>query len=114
MLSCSITASALRQGGQRGVRASALSSRLIWAGARLMLKLDKIDVMDGRRQALFGLSLEVARGEFVALLGANGAGKTTTLRTISGLIRPTRGQIEFDGNDLCRMPPPAIVRLGIS
>ncbi len=79
-----------------------------------MLKLDKIDVMYGRRQALFGLSLEVARGEFVALLGANGAGKTTTLRTISGLIRPTRGQIEFDGNDLCRMSPPAIVRLGIS
>jgi branched-chain amino acid transport system ATP-binding protein len=79
-----------------------------------MLQLESVDVMYGQRQALFGLSLKVEQGEFVTLLGANGAGKTTTLRTISGLLKPARGRIAFDGQEIGGMPPSAIVRLGIS
>jgi len=79
-----------------------------------MLRLDGVDVMYGQRQALFGLSLRVEQGEFVTLLGANGAGKSTTLRTISGLLKPTRGSIEFEGKTISGMPPSAIVKLGIS
>jgi branched-chain amino acid transport system ATP-binding protein len=82
--------------------------------ARLMLRLDGIDVFYGRRQALFGVSLAVEQGEFVTLLGANGAGKTTTLRTISGLLRPGRGRIEFQGRDIAGLSPSAIVEMGIS
>jgi len=79
-----------------------------------MLRLENVDVKYGNRQALFGLTMKVEQGEFVTLLGANGAGKTTTLRTISGLIKPARGRITFDGKDITGMPPAAIVRLGIS
>ncbi|MGB6055977.1 MAG: ABC transporter ATP-binding protein [Burkholderiaceae bacterium] len=79
-----------------------------------MLRLDGVDVMYGQRQALFGLSLRVEQGEFVTLLGANGAGKTTTLRTISGLLKPARGSIEFEGRTISGMPPSAIVKLGVS
>ena len=79
-----------------------------------MLRLEGIDVMYGQRQALFGLSMKVEQGEFVTLLGANGAGKTTTLRTISGLLKPARGKIEFHGQDIGGMAPSAIVRMGIS
>ena len=79
-----------------------------------MLRLEGIDVMYGQRQALFGLSMKVEQGEFVTLLGANGAGKTTTLRTISGLPKPARGKIEFNGQDIGGMAPSAIVRMGIS
>lgn len=79
-----------------------------------MLRLDGVDIFYGRRQALFSVSLEVAQGEFVTLLGANGAGKTTTLRTISGLLKPARGKVEFNGQDLSRLTPSQIVELGIS
>lgn len=79
-----------------------------------MLRLEEIDVMYGNRQALFGLSMKVEQGEFVTLLGANGAGKTTTLRTISGLTRPSRGRITFEGTEITNLTPAAIVRLGIS
>jgi branched-chain amino acid transport system ATP-binding protein len=79
-----------------------------------MLRLEGVDLFYGRRQALFSVSLDVAKGEFVTLLGANGAGKTTTLRTISGLLKPARGRIEFDGRDLTRLSPSKIVELGIS
>ena len=79
-----------------------------------MLRLEGVDVMCGQRQALFGLSLFVKQGEFVTLLGANGAGKTTTLKTISGLLKPAHGRIEFAGQDIGGMAPSDIVRLGIS
>jgi branched-chain amino acid transport system ATP-binding protein len=79
-----------------------------------MLRLEDVDVMYGQRQALFRFSMKVEQGEFVTLLGANGAGKTTTLRTISGLLKPSRGKIEFNGQDIGGMPPSAIVRMGIS
>lgn len=79
-----------------------------------MLRLENIDIMYGQRQALFSFSMHVKQGEFVTLLGANGAGKTTTLRTISGLLKPVRGRIEFDGKEIQGLAPSAIVKMGIS
>ena len=65
-----------------------------------MLELSDIRTFYGETQALFGVSLKVAPGEVVALLGANGAGKTTTLRSILGLTRPRQGSVRFDGRDI--------------
>jgi branched-chain amino acid transport system ATP-binding protein len=79
----------------------------------MMLRLEGIDTYYGETQALFGLSLEVAAGEVVALLGANGAGKTTTLRSILGLTRPKRGSVSFDGRDVTRVPTHEIARAGV-
>ncbi len=78
-----------------------------------LLEISGIDVFYGRVQAVRGATLEVDRGEVVALIGSNGAGKTTTLRTISGLLHPLRGTIKFDGHDITRAEPPRIVGLGI-
>jgi len=79
-----------------------------------MLKVENIDVYYGDIQALKGVSLEIERGEIIALIGANGAGKTTTLKTISGLLRPTSGKIEFLGERIDTLSPAAIVEAGIS
>jgi len=78
-----------------------------------LLEVADIEAKYGRIRALDGVSLYVDEGEIVALIGANGAGKSTTLRTISGLLRPTRGRIRFAGRDLARCTPDQIVRLGI-
>lgn len=79
-----------------------------------MLEIRNLTVSYGRVVALHSLSLRVGEGEIVALVGANGAGKTTTLSTISGLLRPTSGQIEFMGRPLTRLPVEAIVARGIA
>ena len=79
-----------------------------------MLRLRDIHVSYGSVLALKGVSLEVPLGGIVALLGANGAGKTTTLRAISGLLHPTSGTIEFEGERIDRMPADRVVRIGIS
>jgi len=78
-----------------------------------LLEVSGIDVFYGRVQAVRGATLQVDKGEIVALIGSNGAGKTTTLRTISGLIHPMRGTIKFDGKDITHMEPQKIVDLGI-
>ncbi|MFY9779403.1 MAG: ABC transporter ATP-binding protein [Candidatus Baltobacteraceae bacterium] len=78
-----------------------------------LLEVDKIECSYGRIRALEGISLKVEEGEIVTLIGANGAGKTTTLRAISGLVRPGRGSIRFDGQDLLRVSPDQIVKLGL-
>jgi branched-chain amino acid transport system ATP-binding protein len=78
-----------------------------------LLEVSGIDVFYGRVQAVRGATLEVDTGEIVALIGSNGAGKTTTLRTISGLLHPTRGTIKFAGKDITTSPPQKIVDLGI-
>ena len=83
------------------------------SGARQLLVVNEIEAYYGRVCALHSISLEVAEGSVVALLGANGAGKTTTLRVISGLLRPTRGTVEFDGQRIDGMSPDRLVRLGI-
>jgi branched-chain amino acid transport system ATP-binding protein len=81
--------------------------------AGVMLEVADLDVAYGRRRALHGVSLTVAPGEIVTLLGANGSGKSTTLRAVSGLVRPTAGRIRFEGRDLARLPADAIVTAGI-
>jgi len=78
------------------------------------LRVDKIDVLYGRIQALRGVSIEVRPGEMVALLGANGAGKTTTLRAISGLVPVSGGSIRFDGVELAGMPAHKVVGQGVA
>jgi len=72
-----------------------------------------LDAHYGRIQALRGLTIDLDAGEIVALIGANGAGKTTSLRTISGLMHPTRGTITFAGRDITRMDAARIVGLGL-
>jgi branched-chain amino acid transport system ATP-binding protein len=79
-----------------------------------LLELRNIESFYGNVQALKGVSLHVEQGEIVTLLGANGAGKTTTLRSISGLVRPTTGDILLDGKPISRITPEAIVRAGIA
>ncbi len=79
-----------------------------------MLSVDAIQTRYGTFQALRDVSLEVDAGEVVTILGANGSGKTTLLRTISGLVSPASGSIQFNGERLDRVAPDAIVKLGIS
>ncbi|NWF53496.1 MAG: ABC transporter ATP-binding protein [Syntrophaceae bacterium] len=79
-----------------------------------MLKVQDIETWYGSAQALKGVSLKVESGELISILGANGAGKTTLLRTISGLIEPKKGIIEFAGRRIDRMGAEEIVRLGVS
>jgi branched-chain amino acid transport system ATP-binding protein len=79
-----------------------------------ILDVDSIDVFYGPIQALRGVSLRLEQGEMVALLGVNGAGKTTTLRSISGLLSPTRGRIVIGGCDAAGMPENRVVRLGVA
>jgi len=78
-----------------------------------MLRLSEVDVSYGMVGALRHVSMEVRKGEIVALLGANGAGKTTTLRAISGVVRPASGSIEFEGAPIDGLSPERIVSLGI-
>jgi branched-chain amino acid transport system ATP-binding protein len=79
-----------------------------------LLEVENLDVRYGQIQALKGVSLNVAEGEIVALLGANGAGKTTLMRTISGLLRPHAGELRFRGQSITRTSSDRIVCLGIS
>jgi branched-chain amino acid transport system ATP-binding protein len=79
-----------------------------------MLSIDKIDVFYKELQALWEVSLEVNEGEIIALIGPNGAGKTTTLNTISGLLKPAKGDINFLGKTIVKEPVNKIVELGIS
>ena len=79
-----------------------------------LLKVGSIDLFYRGFQALRDVSLEVHPGEKVALVGANGAGKSTLLNTISGLIQPAKGRIEFDGKSIAAKDPSQIVALGIS
>jgi branched-chain amino acid transport system ATP-binding protein len=79
-----------------------------------LLEVRHVDAHYGRVQALRDVSLDLGAGEIVALIGANGAGKTTTLRTISGLMHPTRGTVAFGGKDITRMEAARIVTLGLT
>ncbi|MFI1461787.1 ABC transporter ATP-binding protein [Nocardia carnea] len=72
-------------------------------GGEPLLEVEDIVVGYGRIEALHGISLQVAEGELVTLLGANGAGKTTTMRALSGLLPLTRGRILFEGSDISRV-----------
>ena len=78
-----------------------------------MLRVKGIEVFYGDLQALRGVSLEVNRGEVVSILGSNGAGKSTTLMAISGILKPRRGEIQFDQDFIHRYPSSRVVALGI-
>ncbi len=79
-----------------------------------LLTVKQLDVHYGAIHALKGLSLTVEAGQIVTLIGSNGAGKTTTLKTISSLLRPTSGDILFDGQSIVGRPTHELVRLGIA
>ncbi len=79
-----------------------------------MLKLLNVESAYGPIRAIRGVSLKVRQGEIATVLGANGAGKTTILKTISGIIDPRKGTIEFKGEDITARDPAAIVQRGLS
>ena len=79
-----------------------------------LLKVDDIHVYYGSIHAIKGVSFEVNEGEIVTLIGANGAGKSTTLNTISGLLKPRTGNVEFEGKSLLGVPAHKIVSHGMA
>lgn len=79
-----------------------------------LLKVSNIDTFYGSFQALWDVSLAVKPGEIVAIIGANGSGKSTLINTISGIMHPARGNVEFEGKSITTLEPFQIVALGIS
>jgi branched-chain amino acid transport system ATP-binding protein len=83
------------------------------APGETLLRCRDVDVAYGPVQVLFGVDLDIAQGEIVALLGTNGAGKSTILKAISGLVKPIKGTIEFAGQDITGMPANKTAALGL-
>jgi branched-chain amino acid transport system ATP-binding protein len=79
-----------------------------------LLTVTDLEVSYGAIAALHGISLDVEQGEIVTLIGANGAGKTTTLRTISGLLKPKRGAVSYQGRNITGVKPHTITAMGVS
>jgi branched-chain amino acid transport system ATP-binding protein len=79
-----------------------------------MLSLRDVHTYYGKSHVLHGVSIDVARGEVVGLLGRNGVGKSTTLKTVMGLVRPAGGEIRFEDRSITRMAPHQLARLGIA
>ncbi len=78
-----------------------------------LIKLEDIHTYYGKSHVLHGVSLEVGKGEVVGLLGRNGVGKSTTLKTMMGLVRPSRGKTQFEGRTVTDLPAHRLARLGI-
>jgi branched-chain amino acid transport system ATP-binding protein len=78
-----------------------------------MLSVENVDVYYGDAQALDGVSLEVEEGAIVAIVGANGAGKTSLIRTIAGMLRPSRGTIRYRGSEIAGWPSYRVCNLGV-
>ena len=83
------------------------------ADDNVMLKLLNVESAYGPIKAIRGVSLQVRRGEIATVLGSNGAGKTTILKTISGIIDPRKGSIEFKGKSITAQDPAIIVQRGL-
>jgi branched-chain amino acid transport system ATP-binding protein len=79
-----------------------------------MLEIDALEVAYGSIHALHGITLRVAKGSIVTLVGSNGAGKSTTLRAISGLVRASKGSVRFEGKDITHCKSHEIVALGLA
>jgi branched-chain amino acid transport system ATP-binding protein len=79
-----------------------------------MLSIKSLTVAYGGLKALVDVSVEVAEGQFIAIVGPNGAGKTTLFKTISGIVQPVSGSVMFDGKDLLSIPPAERAHLGIA
>jgi branched-chain amino acid transport system ATP-binding protein len=78
-----------------------------------MLRIENLDVFYGDAQALDGVSIDIAEGSIVAIVGANGAGKTSLIRTIAGMHKPARGRIIYRGQDIAGWPSHKVCNLGI-
>jgi branched-chain amino acid transport system ATP-binding protein len=85
----------------------------ITASTEPMLVVENVHSYYGQIHALQGVTMTVAKGEVVTLIGANGAGKTTTLKTISGLLHARAGSVHFEGEDITKVPPHKLVERGI-
>src|SRR5262249_18467991 len=108
-----------RRGDARGDpekpgRAACVPGRSVLREGSVILEIQAIDTFYGLGHILHGLSLGVAEGEVVALLGRNGAGKTTTMRSITGLTPPRKGAIRYKGRDIAGLDPHRISRAGIA
>lgn len=79
-----------------------------------LLEVDDLHVAYGELEVVRGVSFAIERGKIVTILGSNGAGKTTTLRSLAGLIRPTRGRVRLAGKDITGLAPHKIARLGLA
>ena len=79
----------------------------------MMLRVENLDVFHGDAQALDGVTIDIAQGAIVAIVGANGAGKTSLIRTVAGMHRPTRGRILYQGQDIAGWPSHKVCDLGI-
>ena len=91
-----------------------MSSMPVPVSDQPVLKLMNVESAYGPIRAIRGVSLQVRRGEIATVLGSNGAGKTTVLKTISGIIDPRKGSIEFKGKDITARDPAFIVQQGLS
>jgi branched-chain amino acid transport system ATP-binding protein len=80
----------------------------------MLLRLNDIVIHYQKVAAVQGISLELQEGQLVTIIGSNGAGKSTTLRTISGLVRPSAGEIQFDGQRIDDLAPDKVLKLGIA
>jgi branched-chain amino acid transport system ATP-binding protein len=83
-------------------------------GVSALLRIENVGIFFGGVQALFGVTLDVHRGEIFAVIGPNGAGKTTLFNVISGLYPAQQGRVVLDGRDITGLPPHRLARLGLS
>lgn len=81
---------------------------------KAVLEVEQLNVLRGKIQVLWDVSIQVEKGEFVTLVGANGAGKTSLLSTVAGLLKPASGVVRFNGKEINNLPPYKIVDLGIA
>jgi len=80
----------------------------------MLLRLKDIVIHYQKVAAIQGISFELQEGQLITIIGSNGAGKSTTLRTISGLVRPSDGEIKFDGQRIDGLAPEKVLKLGIA
>ena len=92
---------------------SALAQTKLAEGAASLIHVEDVHTYYGKSHILHGVSLNVAPGEVVGLLGRNGVGKSTTLKTIMGLVRPNRGAVRLNGVRITGLPPHKVARLGV-
>jgi branched-chain amino acid transport system ATP-binding protein len=99
---------------QAGNQLSSAASDAAGSAKAAMLTLSNVESAYGPIKAIRGVSLKVTKGEIATVLGSNGAGKTTILKTISGIIDPSRGSIQFNGEDITAVDPTVVVQKGLS